>query len=319
MIRAVHQPDALLARMASLADPTRLRLLRLLEAHELGVVDLCEVLQMPQSTVSRHLKVLSDQGWTTSRRQGTTNLYSMTADELEEPAQQLWELARQQTDDWATLEQDELRLRRRLAGNHRDAEAFFSGAAAEWDRLRGELYGQSFTQAALAALLPSGWTVADLGCGTGQTAQELAGSVAQVIAVDNNPAMLKAAKRRLSGLANVDVRRGELEALPIEDAACDAAVLMLVLTYVADEAAVLAEARRVLKPGGTLVIVDLLRHDREDFRKRMGQQCMGFDLRKVETLLRDAGFAGAGARALPLEASATGPALFVARGVKGEV
>src|SRR5947209_16287834 len=74
-VSSSQSPDALLAWMESLADPTRLRLLRLLERHELGVVELCDVLQLPQSTVSRHLKVLSDQGWTDSRRQGTTNLY----------------------------------------------------------------------------------------------------------------------------------------------------------------------------------------------------------------------------------------------------
>ena len=100
------QPTALLGRMASLADATRLRLLRLLERHELGVVELCDVLQLPQSTVSRHLKVLGDQGWATSRRQGTTRLYRMILDELDAPARKLWLLAREQTESWATFQQD---------------------------------------------------------------------------------------------------------------------------------------------------------------------------------------------------------------------
>src|SRR5881227_2155973 len=95
-----HQPDALLGWMESLADPTRLRLLRLLERHELGVVELCDVLQLPQSTVSRHLKVLSDQSWTRSRRHGTTNLYRTLLDELDPTARKLWILAREQTNDW---------------------------------------------------------------------------------------------------------------------------------------------------------------------------------------------------------------------------
>src|SRR5437588_4514830 len=83
-------PDALLGWMESLGDPTRLRLLRLVERHELGVVELCDVLQLPQSTVSRHLKVLSDQGWARSRRQGTTNLYRTILDELDVTARKLW-------------------------------------------------------------------------------------------------------------------------------------------------------------------------------------------------------------------------------------
>src|SRR5436305_14501813 len=88
------QPDALLGWMGSLADATRLRLLRLLERHELGVVELCDVLQMPQSTVSRHLKVLADEKWVRSRRQGTTRLYGMILDELTTPQRKLWLLAR---------------------------------------------------------------------------------------------------------------------------------------------------------------------------------------------------------------------------------
>src|SRR5678810_1018280 len=133
---AAHKPDVLIARMESLADPTRLRLLRLLERHELGVIDLCDVLQLPQSTVSRHLKVLAEGGWVRSRRQGTTHLYRMILDELEAATRKLWLLAREQSDDWATVGQDELRLSRRLKERQKDSEAFFAGAAGEWDKLR---------------------------------------------------------------------------------------------------------------------------------------------------------------------------------------
>src|SRR5215212_6953523 len=137
-----HQPDLLIARMESLADSTRLRLLRLLERHELGVADLCDVLQLPQSTVSRHLKTLSDQGWVRSRRQATNRLYRTILDELEAPARKLWLLSREQTEDWAAVRQDRLRLDERLRARHTDPSAFFAGAAAHWDRLRGELYGR---------------------------------------------------------------------------------------------------------------------------------------------------------------------------------
>src|SRR5438067_9425050 len=103
-------PHDLMSWMQSLADPTRLRLLRLLERHELGVVELCDVLQMPQSTVSRHLKVLGDQHWTRNRRHGTTNLYRTILDELEPTARKLWLLAREQTNAWPTVQHDEQRL-----------------------------------------------------------------------------------------------------------------------------------------------------------------------------------------------------------------
>ena len=165
-VAVAHLPEAL-RWMESLADATRLRLLRLLERHELGVAELCDVLQLPQSTVSRHLKVLSDQAWLRSRPQRTTNLYRMDLGELDPAARRLWTLTREQTDDWATVAQDQLRLTRRLA-ERQPSQGFFAGAAGRWDRLREELYGKTFTQEAFLGLLPAEWIVADLGCGTGQ-------------------------------------------------------------------------------------------------------------------------------------------------------
>src|SRR4051794_21973335 len=155
MAKLNAQPDSLLAWMASLADETRLRLLWLLESHELGVVELCDILQLPQSTVSRHLKTLADQGWVRARRVATTHLYRTLTDELDPAARELWKLARAETGAWATLKQDELRLERRLREREIDSAEFFAGAAAEWDSLRRELYGQMFSESAMLALLSS--------------------------------------------------------------------------------------------------------------------------------------------------------------------
>jgi len=309
MARAARQPIALLGWMASLADPTRLRLLRLLERHELQVQELCDVLQLPQSTVSRHLKLLADEGWVTSRAQGTTRLYRMA--EADAGARRLWSLSKEQTAGWATSEQDQARLRRRLAARQPAAQAFFAGAAGEWERLRGELYGHGFTQAALLALLPPEWTVADLGCGTGHVTAALAPNVRRVIGVDQSAAMLKAARRRTAGCANVELRQGSLEALPLEDESVDAALLLLALTYVEAPLAALGEALRVLRPGGRLVVVDLLRHDREDFRRQLGQQSLGFEPAALQGLAGEAGLEPSAARVLPPEPQAKGPALLL--------
>lgn len=317
MIKHADQPDTLLARFGSLADATRLRLLHLLETNELGVVELCDVLQMPQSTISRHLKLLSEQGWVDSRRQGTGNLYRMRLDELDAGAKNLWSLAREQTDDWAAVQQDELRLARRRS-EQEGAARFFEGAAKQWDQLRHELYGSSFTQAAVLGLMPANWTVADLGCGTGATTVQLAHHVNRVIAVDNAPAMLKAARKRATAAkregatAEIDVRRGDLTDLPIEDDTCDAAMIVIVLTYLDDPAVAVREMARVLRTGGRAVIVDLLRHDREDFRREMGQRWAGFATDDLTTMLNDAGFTNVRFRVLPPEAQAKGPALLLA-------
>jgi SAM-dependent methyltransferase len=309
---ASRQPEALLAWMGSLAEPTRLRLLRLLERHELGVAQLCEILQLPQSTVSRHLKNLGDEGFIQSRPQGTNRLYRMVRMENGAAARRLWRLAQAETEGWPTARQDELRLARVLARQQPAAQAFFAGAAGEWDRLREEAYGRALNQTALLALLPSAWVVADLGCGTGALTAALSPHVARVIGVDQSAAMLKAARSRTVGRPNVELRKGSLEALPIDDGACDAALLVLALAYVPEPRLVLAEMARVLKPGGRAVVVDLLRHDREAFRLEMGQQCLGFEGVELGEMMREGAFGSAACRELPPDAGAKGPALILA-------
>jgi SAM-dependent methyltransferase len=319
MVTSAPQSDRLLAWMSSLADATRLRLLRLLERHELGVVDLCDVLQLPQSTVSRHLKVLGDHKWVRSRREGTTHLYRTILDELEPAARKLWLLAREQTDDTSAVRQDQMRLERRLRERKVDSQTFFAGAAAEWDHLRRELYGERFSTAALLCLLNNDLIVADLGCGSGNLAVELAGSVKRVIGVDNSPAMLKAAKHRAAAFSNVDLRRGDLAKLPIESASCDAALMVLALTYVPHPKAAVAEMARILKPGGRGVIVDLLPHDRDDFRRQLGQITQGFEPTKLQQMLADADFTDIKIDPLPPESNVKGPALFLARATRTEI
>src|SRR6266478_285767 len=167
MVDLARNPETLLGWMGALADPTRLRLLRLLEQNELGVAELCDVVQLPQSSVSRHLKVLADEGWLRSRRQGTVHLYRAAVADLDPAARKLWSVAREQTDAWPSVRQDQSRLGRRLAERRQASEAFFAGAAGQWDKLRDEYYGRAFAQQATLALLAEDAVAADLGCGTG--------------------------------------------------------------------------------------------------------------------------------------------------------
>lgn len=305
------RPAALLGWMDGLADETRLRLLRVLEREELSVQELCDVLRLPQSTVSRHLKTLSDQGWLRSRRQGTASFYAF-AEDADAGARRLWKLARTETDGWSAAAQDELRLEARLKARRTGAQEFFAGAAQEWEALRAELYGSRFEREALGALLPPGWTVADLGCGAGTLAAALAPHVRKVIGVDQSAAMLRTARRRLDGAPNVELHRGELEALPLPTACCDAALAVLVLAYVPEVAPVLAEAARILKPGGRLVLVDLARHGDEAFARRLGQARLGFTPADLTRALAAAGLEGAAVRPLPPEPGVKGPALLLA-------
>jgi SAM-dependent methyltransferase len=307
-------PRALVAWMDSLADPTRLRLLLLLERAELGVAEMTDILQLPQSTVSRHLKLLGDRGWLRSRGQGAANLYAMRAAELAPALRRVWPLVREQTEGWATARHDRLRLDRRLAEHRNGTQAFFARSAGRWDRLRREMFGHAFGDAALRGLLPRSWVVADLACGTGAVTANIAPHVARVIGVDQSAAMLRSAKQRLADHHNVSLRQGTLEALPIQDASCDAALLVLSLAYLAEPIHALRESARVVKAEGRIVVIDLLRHDRDDFRRRMEQRHNGFEIDEMSSLLASAVIRVDHCTPLPPEPGAKGPALILACG-----
>jgi ArsR family transcriptional regulator len=136
--------------------------------------------------------------------------------------------------------------------------------------------------------------------------------VKKVLGVDQSAAMLKAARARTTGLDNVELRKGSLLALPLEDASADAALLVLALSYVAEPSRALREMARVLRPGGRAVVLDVLRHDREDFQRSMGQSVPGFEAEALGAMMEEAGFASAACRPLAPEPGAKGPALVLA-------
>jgi ArsR family transcriptional regulator len=305
-----HQP-AIFDRMTALADTTRSRMLLVLERHELTVNELKSVLQLPQSTVSRHLKTLGDEGWVISRPEGTSRRYRMT-DKLDPSVRRLWHLVREQVIATSAAAQDARRVQTVLAHRRTRSQKFFSSAAGQWDRLRGELFGSRADIVGMLGLIDESWHVGDLGCGTGQLSEMIAPFAGRVIAVDDSAAMIGAARKRLSSFENVVVRNGELEALPIEDESLDVALLFLVLHYVVEPELAIAEAHRVLKPGGRLILVDMMPHDRQDLLDQMGHVWRGFSEEQIASLLQDAGFPGGRYHPLPADESAKGPSLFTA-------
>lgn len=298
-------------RLATLADPTRGRILLALDQHELTVGELCSVLALPQSTVSRHLKVLADEQWLATRQEGTSRFYSRAKDQ-DPGAQRLWAVVAEDLKSSADHRRDLTRLGDVIAQRRSKSREFFAGAAGSWDELRTELVGGAVGGGALLGLLDSNWMVGDLGCGSGHLTALLAPFVRKVIGIDASEHMLEQAHARLAGVSSAELRLGELESLPLDANELDAAVLSLVLHHAPEPKHVLEEALRVLKADGRLLVIDLLPHDRIDYRERMGHVWLGFSAQQVTEWLQGAGFSKMRVVALSSDAGMKAPGLFVA-------
>jgi ArsR family transcriptional regulator len=306
----------ILEHLSALGDETRTRILVLLERSEFTVSELCASLQIPQPTVSRHLKTLADHGWVVSRAAGRNRHYRLAAT-LDEASRELWRVVREGLGTDGAYARDAERARQVLVERRRRSAEFFAASADRWDHLRRDLFGDRVELLPLFGLLDAECTVGDLGSGTGGLSAVLAPFVARVIAVDRSGEMLDAARRRLEGAANVELRAGDLENLPVSDGELDIAVLSLVLHYVVDPRDALAEAWRGLKPGGRVLAVELREHDRgAEFAEEMGHVWPGFTTDGMKAWLREAGFERVHASPLPPDPDARGPLLFVATGTR---
>lgn len=323
-------------QLVDLGERVRLRLLRVLELEELSVGEAASVVQLPQSTVSRHLKVLADGGWIVKRAEGTATLYKLITGELSPGMAVLWETIRGQLEceglDPLTakssarnghraiptdLAEDTRRLAGVIADRRTDSQAFFGRVAGEWDNLRTDLFGDRFTLNGLLTLLPRDWTVADLGCGTGNASELLAPLVRQVYAIDQSAPMLAAAKKRLHGYTNISFLRGDMHGIPLDDASVDATVTVLVLHHIERPMEACREIRRVLRPGGTCLIIDMIEHDRSIYKHTMGHRWLGFTEDKIGGLLVDAGFEKPRFNVLSPDPGARGPGLFACTAYAG--
>lgn len=305
--------------LSQLGDAVRIRMLRVLEQHELSVGELVKVLQIPQSSGSRHLRVLSDGGWVFKRSAGPASYYRVVIDDLPSEHRTIWVTIRNQLGDDATLAEDDRRLRSVLAERMTDSAAYFGRVAGAWDDVRGELFGSGFTEHALLGFVNPSWVLADLGCGTGNATELLSPWVREVIAIDRSPAMLDAARSRLlehgGSVERIRFVEGDLTKLPIPDASVDAAACVLVLHHLESPIEAIKEARRVLRTdngGGMLLVVDMCRHDRIEYKHAMGHLHLGFDDDEREAMFREAGFSSVRTHKLRPGVEASGPSLFAA-------
>lgn len=289
--------DAFQRVVKTLGDSTRLRLLALLERQELSVADLVKVLDLPQSTVSRHLAHLKEQGLLGERRDGAF-CYSRFTPPCEGAWCSAWSLARESLRDDPQIAADADALDALLRARTLGSREFFDSLGAEWDRLRKVFQDDLQRARAIGRLVPRGLKIADVGTGTGVLAMEMAQLGMHVVAVDQSEAMLAAADAKREALSDpdrVDLRQGTATDLPIDDGEVDAVLAHMVLHYVPSPRDAIRELARVVRPGGRVVLVDFSapedrpQPDREWLQKDLGVIWQGFATARIREWLREAG------------------------------
>ena len=295
--------------LRALADPTRLRIMRLLAAMELAVGELALVLGQSQPRVSRHIKILCDAGLAELRKEGAWVFLRSAIGEGRAPplgaaAARLLAVAEQDDAQFAArCAEDRRHLAAIRAARETSAEAYFARHAAEWDELRGLHSPDGPVEAALLGALgkTSLGALLDIGTGTGRIAELLSGRASHVTGLDKSPEMLRLARTRLQDLPadRLDLVQGDFTALPFADQAFDTVIFHQVLHYAQEPEPALAEAARVCRAGGTIAIVDFAAHDREELRTQHAHARLGFSDEQMLGLLAAAGFQAAAPLALP--------------------
>ena len=289
----------------ALADPTRLRILALLRAMELSIGELAQVLGQSQPRVSRHVKILADAGIARRRREGSWVFLGLGDAARMAPllaAIDAWS-GPEQGDDRAGA--DMARLAAVRGERARAAEEYFNAHAAEWDAMRSLHVAESEVEAAIRATLgaaPIGRLV-DIGTGTGRMIELFGETARSVIGIDRSPEMLRLARAKLAraGLEHAELRQGDFHALPLPGASADTVIIHQVLHYAQQPETAVAEAARLLAPGGRLLVVDFGPHEKEELRTRHAHARLGFTDEQIAGW-----FAGAGLAATPPQPLAGG-------------
>ncbi len=281
---------------ASLADPTRLRILMLLRAMELSVGEIAQVLGQSQPRVSRHVKILVDAGLAERHKEGSWVFVGLGGRARVDPLLQLLERWAELDGDNPIFPADAVRLAAVRADRAAAAERYFAQHARDWDALRSLHVAESEVEAAIGRALagaPIGRLI-DVGTGTGRMIELFGPAADQSLGIDRSPEMLRLARVKLAeaGLDGAELRQGDMYALPLPSGSAETVIIHQVLHYAQSPAAAVAEAARLLTPGGRLLIVDFASHEREELRVRDAHVRLGFADEAILKHLEEAGLAG---------------------------
>ena len=266
--------------MRALADPTRLRIVLLIRRLELSVGEVVQILGQSQPRVSRHIRILDEAGIAERRKEGSWVFLRPGAVLASGMLDLFFEAT---SSDGRFIQRDLAKLEEVRGTRAEMAASYFASHADQWDRLRSLHVAESEVEAAMASILrtaPLG-EVLDIGTGTGRMIELFASEADRFVAIDNSTEMLRLARAKLASMAEVDTARteimlGDFNALPLADASFDTVIFHQVLHYAQHPEHVIAEAGRVLAPGGRLLIVDFAQHDREELRTVHAHARLGF-------------------------------------------
>jgi ArsR family transcriptional regulator len=271
----------------ALSDETRVRLVNVLLEYELNVGEIVQVMEMGQSRISRHLKILSESGLVGVRREGLWAFYRVSE---EGPGRGFLNGVRDLMSGEPELKRDRNRAEKVILERTAATRQFFDDIAPEWDRMTAEVLGDLDLGREIQTRLPECDCAADIGCGTGDMLEILARSSRSVIGVDNSPKMLELAEERFSGDGHMSLRIGEMTHLPLRDWEADCTVMSLVLHHLAMPLDAIREAGRVLKIGGRLIIAEFDQHDNELMRSEYGDRRLGIPRESMCGWLEEARF-----------------------------
>ncbi len=274
----------------ALSDNTRLRLLLVLRRYELNVNEIVKIVDMIQSGVSRHLKILMESGLITSRRDGSFTYYAAVESK---DLMGLHSFIDQNLASGDICKKDLEKSSEMIAIRQNRTKRFFKTVAPQWDRLKREVLGEFDLNEKIKKILPFKGPIADLGCGTGELLDVLSEKTSEkLIGIDSSPEMLEQARLRLSGVNNAELRLGEVEHLPMKNREIDTAVMSMVLHHIPQPKRPIQEVFRVLNPGGVFVLSDFQKHKNEGIKQIIGGEWLGFVPDNITGWLTKEGFGG---------------------------